>query len=316
MNLNKIYPKSLQKGDKIAFISPAGAVSYQEKFEKAQRFFENLGYPVVIMPNAQKIDGYLAGSDEGRLDDLMKAFADKSISAIITNRGGYGCSRLLDKIDYDVIKNNPKIFVGYSDITALHCAFYKYAGLITFHGAFSLSDFGCDQVDEYTKTSFFDALEGRILNKPLVNKFEYTSIVDGEVQSPLCGGNLTVLCSLLQTPYFPDLDGRVLFLEDVAEPLYKIDRMLYQLELAGILGQIKGLLIGKFSGLGENQAEAEGYLFEMLKKLTLKYKIPVGYGFSASHEVPKATLPLNVEYYFNSSNGELVVTHQPYLLRH
>ncbi|MDD3593717.1 MAG: LD-carboxypeptidase [Candidatus Gastranaerophilales bacterium] len=316
MSLNKIYPKVLQKGDKIAFVSPAGSVSYQEKFEKAQAFFENAGYSVVIMPNSRKINGYLAGDDEDRLEDLMSAFSDTSINAIIANRGGYGCLRLLDKIDYNVIKNNPKIFVGYSDITALHCAFYKYAGLVTFHGAFSLDDFGCDEVDEYTKTSFFETLEGKNTNKPLENKFAYTSIVDAEVQAPLSGGNLTVLCSLLQTPYFPDLKGRVLFLEDVAEPLYKIDRMLYQLELAGILGQIKGLLIGKFSGLCENQTKAELLLFEMLEKLTSKYKIPAGYGFSAGHETSKATLPLNVEYYFNSLKGELKILEQPVLFGH
>ncbi|MDD3149892.1 MAG: LD-carboxypeptidase [Candidatus Gastranaerophilales bacterium] len=296
-------PLSLKKGDTIGVVSPAGAVkeNYQIQLKNAVNFFERKGYKIKIAPHAFDKSNYLAGKDENRLNDLMNFFVDEKIKAIMCTRGGYGTYRLLNKIDYEIIKNNPKIFIGYSDITALHCAFYKYANLQTFHGPLFLSDFGNEENDEYTVNNFFEILEGKIeYPYNYENPVEYTCINEGTVTGELFGGNLTVLTGLLGTPYFPNLKNKILLLEDVAEPCYKIDRMLTQLSLAGILKDIKGILFSQFTRMEDKEI-----LFPTLKNMAENLKIPVGYGFCASHDKTKATLPLNAKYYFNSSDFEL-----------
>lgn len=298
--MEKIRPQTLQKGDTIAIISPSGNVSYVEKFAVAERYFLQKGYKVKIFPNAQNHNDYLAGEDNERLDDLMNAFSDSSIKAILTTRGGYGALRILDKIDYEVIKNNPKIFCGYSDITAFHSAIYKKAGLVTFHSPFALFDFGVDEVDEYTQRNFFKNLSANNIKKPLENAFDYTSVKAGCTKGELIGGNLCTLLSLLGTGFEPDFEDKILYLEDVNEPLYKIDRMLSQMKLCGIFGKIKGLLVGKFSSA---QADFDLKVINLLRELD----IPCGYGFSATHELSKTTLPLNVEYEIDFGSGEIVI---------
>lgn len=298
--MTKIFPKPLKKGDTIAIISPSGYVSYPEKFDKAKKYFENEGYNVKIYPNAKNQKDYLAGTDEERLGDLIEAFENESINAILTSRGGYGALRILDKIDYEVIKNNPKIFCGYSDITAYHIAIYKKTGLVTFHAPFALFDFGADKIDKYTERNFFNILGENVLNLPLENVFEYTCINSGYVKGELLGGNLCTLVSLLGTPFEPDFQDKILFLEDVNEPLYKIDRMLSQLKLAGVFNKVKGLLVGKFSTIEEN-------FFLRAKNLLNELKVPCGYGFSASHELQKITLPLNVNYEINFDEGVICI---------
>ena len=302
-NMEKLKPKVLQKGDNIAIISPSGYVSYQEKFENAKKYFESKGYEVTVFPNAKNANNkhkYLAGEDSERLEDLQKAFEDKSIKAILTARGGYGALRLLDKIDYKMIQKNPKIFCGYSDITAYHCAIHKKTGLVTFHAPFALADFGSEQIDKFTEENFFNILTQNNINKPLHNAFEYLCIQKGTVQGELIGGNLCTINSLLGTGFEPNFENKILFIEDVNEPAYKIDRMLAQLKLCGVFKKIKGLLVGKFSNEEENYQEK---IIDILKEL----QIPCGYGFSATHELQKNTLPLNVKYEINFANGEILV---------
>ena len=295
--MEKLKPKALQKGDTIAIISPSGYVSYQEKFEKASEYFENLGYKVKIFPNAKKQNGYLAGSDEERLFDLEAAFFDREVKMIMTTRGGYGAARILDKIDYKAIKSNPKIFCGYSDITAFHSAIYKKTGLITFHAPFALSDFGNEVVDKYTEKNFFEMVCQNNLS-PIENAFPYTSINEGKITGKLIGGNLCVLASIIGSGFEPDFKNKILYIEDVNEPLYKIDRMLSQLRLNGVFKDISGLLVGGFSS---EEKDFKKKVIELLKELP----IPCGYGFSATHETPKATLPLNIKYEIDFAKGKL-----------
>ena len=295
--MKKIKPKALQKGDTIAIIAPSGYVSYQEKFEKAQEYFETKGFNVKIFPNAKNKNGYLAGTDEERLFDLEAAFLDPEVKMIMTARGGYGAARILNKIDYKIIKNNPKIFCGYSDITAFHCAIYKKTGLITFHSPFALADFGSEKVDKYTEENFWGRIIGNNLSS-LENAFEYTCINGGKVTGELVGGNLCVLASIIGSSYEPDFKNKILYIEDINEPLYKIDRMLSQLRLNGVFKNIKGLLAGKFSSEEEN---FDKKIAEFLKET----EIPCGYGFSAAHETQKATLPLNIRYEVDFKSGKI-----------
>ena len=295
--MEKLKPKALQKGDTIAIISPSGYVSYAEKFEKAKEYFENKGFNVKIFPNAKNKKSYLAGTDEERLFDLEAAFLDPDVKMIMTSRGGCGAARILDKIDYKIIKNNPKIFCGYSDITAFHSAIYKKTGLVTFHAPFALADFGGENVDKYTEECFWETI---LNNKktPVKNAFEYTCIKEGKITGELTGGNLCVLTSILGSGFEPDFKNKILYIEDVNEPLYKIDRMLSQLRLNGVFKKIKGLLVGKFS------CEEEGF-DKKVKNLLKEYDIPMGYGFSATHETQKATLPLNISYEVDFSAGKI-----------
>jgi muramoyltetrapeptide carboxypeptidase len=305
-----IKPKKLKKGDTIGIISPSGAVKEDKFFQPAIKYFENQGYKVKIAPHAADKKAYLAGSDKNRLSDLMNFFEDDSVNAILCTRGGYGIYRLLSDIDYEKIKANPKIFLGYSDITALLINILSRANLITFHGPLFLSDFGTDKVNKYTEKNFFDILAGNI-KLPFVyeNPIDYRCIKLGETKGELIAGNLAVLAGLLGTPFFPDVAGKILLLEDVGEPLYKIDRMLMQLKLAGIFDKISGLLFGEFTSVVKSDSPEVNKLdpFDVVCELTSDLKIPVGYGFPVSHGYTKATLPLGVKYNFNSQNCNLVL---------
>lgn len=300
------YPKKLCPGDTIGIISPAGVVKDDCFWSSTVNFFENYGYKVKIAANAINKNGYLAGKDEERLYDLNEFWEDDEIKAIICSRGGYGCHRLLDKIDYEKMTFNPKIFIGYSDITALLSAFLTHSKITVFHGPLALSDFGCEDTDEYTITNFFNILEGKAkLPFTYQNPLNYQCIKEGTSEGELIGGNLTVLSALLGTPYFPEVKGKILFLEDIAEPVYKIDRMISQLKLAGVFEEISGLLFSEFTLIPDS--DDENLLINTIKYLSKDFDFPIGYGFPSGHGKVKATLPLGIRYSFSSLHGNLTI---------
>jgi len=316
-----ILPEKLKKGDTIGIISPAGAVKEENLWESTIKYFENKDYKVKIAPHSCDKNAYLAGKDEDRLSDLINFFTDKEIKAILCSRGGYGTFRLLEKIDWEIIRNNPKIFVGYSDITALLNNFVEKSGIVSFHGPLALSDFGVKEKNKYTEENFWNILEGKVkIPYSFENPIKYECIIAGKTQGVLMGGNLVVLCGLLGTPYFPDLTGKILLLEDIGEPLYKIDRMLMQLKLAGVFKKVSGILFGEFTAIAESDtlsfsaSEASVRICQnkltpanIIKELTDGLNIPVGYGFTASHSTQKATLPLGVKYNFDSADFKLEI---------
>jgi len=305
-----IFPKKLQKGDTIGIISPAGAVKDKNLLESAKNYFKNKGYKVKIAPHAGDKNAYLAGKDEDRLSDLINFFKDDEIKAIICSRGGYGTFRLLEKIDWEIIRNNPKIFVGYSDITALLNNFVEKSGMIAFHGPLAVSDFGGGEIDNYTEKIFWEILEGKVeIPYSFENPLNYECIISGKTQGELMGGNLAVLLGLLGTPYFPDFSGKILLLEDIDEPLYKIDRMLMQLKLAGVFKKVSGILFAEFTSIVEPKQTDINKLtpIDIIKEHIEGLNIPVGYGFSASHNSKKATLPLGTKYNFDSTNFKLEI---------
>lgn len=302
-----ILAKKLNKGDTIGIISPAGAVKDIPMLEDAIKYFENKGYKVKLSPHICDKNTYLAGRDEDRLSDLMGFFADAEVKAILCSRGGYGTFRLLQNIDWDVIKHNPKIFVGYSDITAMLNNFVEKSGMVCFHGPLAVSDFGKEELNGYTEENFWEILTGEAkIPFSYENPVNYECITAGQTEGTLMGGNLTLLCGLLGTPYFPDLKNKILLLEDVEEPLYKIDRMLMQLKLAGVFEQVSGFLFGEFTSIPESQHK-DLTPVDIIKELAHGFKIPIGYGFPASHAEAKATLPLGVKYGFDSENFRLEI---------
>ena len=261
--MNLIKPPLLKEGDTIGILATSGSMDDDTNLKRAIKFFENRGYKVKLSDNLYSKNRYLAGSDEERLDALHKMFADKSVNAIIALRGGYGAIRLINKINYDLIRQNPKIFCGYSDITALNAMFLKRAGLVTFSGPMILSDFGQENLCEYTINKFFETVsEGR---------FDY----DGT----FWGGNLSTLVSLCGQDFIPNFEF-TMFLEDLNEPPYKIDKMVTQLfNIEKIRKNTKAIAIGDFLGIDDID-----YIFEDLN-------LPLIKNFPASHSDKKATIP-------------------------
>ncbi len=250
-----IKPPRLKKGDLISIVSPASTPKDASKVHSAVRYFESLGYRVSISKNVFNVNGYLAGTDGERAEDLNQAFADKNVKAIICSRGGYGTPRILDRIDYNLIKRDPKILVGYSDITALQLAVFRKTKLVTFSGPMMAVEFG-DNIDPFTEEMFFKMVTSRVKVGPLKNHKNFKISFKGKkmVQGRLLGGNLSLITSILGTGYIPSFSKSILLIEEVSEEPYSIDRMLTQLRLAGILRKASAFAVGQFVDCVEEQA--------------------------------------------------------------
>jgi muramoyltetrapeptide carboxypeptidase len=303
-----IKPAALKPGDTIAIISPA-APSDASDFEKGLALLKAAGYSVKLMPSAQKRHGFLAARDEERLADFHAAFADKEVKAILCARGGYGCMRLLAEMDFELIAKNPKIFIGFSDITSLLNPFYQRLGLVGFYGPMLTSNLIHDEVD--SQKELFSMVSGS-LEFPYVvpNHDPYYVIQAGSAEGPLIGGNLSLLTSLCGTPYQPDAKGHILFIEDWKEKRYSLDRQFQQLKLAGFFEGIKGLILADFSEIEEDESQT---LPEFLKQvvLDLKLDVPAGYGFSVGHGEQTGTLPFGISARFDASTGQLTLLESP-----
>ncbi len=261
------------------------------------------GHELRIFPGVYEKSDYLAGSDEVRLNDLHTAFADPEVKAIICLRGGYGTPRLLDRIDFELLKRNPKPFVGYSDITALHLAISRYAGFVTFHGPLLNADLLGDK-EPPTVTSFFSLLRGQLkagsaLSHPAA--YPLTTVEPGIAHGRLLGGNLSMIAATMGTPYQIDAEGVILFIEDVNEPLYRIDRLLTQLRLAGTLHQLRGVLVGDVAGV---DVEA---LNRLLEQTFAPLRIPVLSGWRSGHCDPNLTLPMGALVTLDAGEKRLVL---------
>ena len=260
--MNLIKPNLLKTGDTIGILAPSGAMGDDTNLKRAIIFFENKGFKIKLSDNIYSKKNYLAGSDEERLKELHNMFEDDEVNAIICLRGGYGAIRIINDINYDLIRNNPKIFCGYSDITALNTMFLKKAGLKSYSGPMILSDFGQENLCEYTISKFFDAV--------MQDKFDF--------EGTFWGGNLSTLVSLCGLDFIPDFKF-ILFLEDLNEPKYKIDKMVTQLfNIEKIRKNTTSIAIGDFLGV-----EDFDYIFEDLH-------IPIIKNFPVSHSEKKATI--------------------------
>jgi muramoyltetrapeptide carboxypeptidase len=278
-------PKRLKIGDTIGVIAPASPVYDVESLLEGVKVMEDLGYNVVLGRSCSLKHGYLSGEDLNRAEDIENFFANKEINAIICLRGGYGSSRILDKINYSIIKNNPKILVGYSDITALHSSFYRKCGLITFHGPMVASDLS--EKDDFTICNMMDCLQGNLMEK----KFRLTPINYGNFEGKIIGGNLSIVCSLIGTEYEVNLNNKILFLEDVGEEPYSIDRMLHHLKHSGVFKKVKGVILGQFTNCTPQDPLKSLSLEYVLNEFFLKIDIPVYMDFPAGHDKKKITFP-------------------------
>ncbi len=281
--MNIIEPNKLHPGDTIAVIAPCGCIDI-EKIYQAKKYFENFGYKVKLGSNVEKQERYLAGTDIERLEDLHNAFSDKEVNAIICARGGYGAIRLINKIDYNLIRNNPKIFCGFSDVTALSMMILKHAGLITYSAPMAQSDFAADEVDEFTKNSFFNTMTSENFEIRPENILIYKS---GEAQGILFGGNLSTTASLCGVDFVPE-EKFIFFAEDLNEPAYKIDRYFTQLlNMENFRKNLGAILLGDFLDVDNPQ-----YLDEFFKELAQKLEIPIIAGYPFTHDTSKTTVPI------------------------
>lgn len=305
-------PRALQKGDTIGIISPAGAIFESEPYEIAKETFEAMGLQVKFGNFTRSRYGHLAGTDEERADELMKMFRDKEVKAIIALRGGAGSSRILDKLDYTTIKKNPKIFIGYSDITALHLAIYKKAGLVTYHGPVAVSTWNPFAYTHLKKLLF--EREAMLYENPSGKGEELAqttnrirTITQGTARGELLGGNLSVLTSLMGTEYFPEKwDNKILYLEDIGEKIYAVDRMMSQLKLGGVLDQLNGFVFGKCSDCNPG---GSGYGSLTLEEVIDHYVRPLGIpafsGAMIGHIDDNVTIPNGISAEIDADKGTI-----------
>lgn len=301
--MKAIKPKKLQKGDLIGIISPASSVDDPSRLENGVKYIERMGYSVIVGKNVGKFNGYLAGSDRERLDDLHSMFSDKKVKAVFCLRGGYGAARLLDKIDYKLIRNHPKIFTGYSDISALQLAMFYKTGLITFAGPMTGVDF-YEDVSSFTEEMFWTLLTsskkfGRIKNP---DDEHILSLNTSSANGRIVGGNLSVIAGLIGTPYFPELKDKILLIEETGEMPYRIDRMFNQMRLSGMFKGIRGVVIGSFRECNELDPNKKTLtLGEVITDYLSPLKIPVVYNFRHGHLKDNITVPVGANIRINAS---------------
>lgn len=280
--------KKLNFGDTIGIICPASG-DEDKKISSKIEYLKSLGFNVKIGSHVYDKYGYLAGQDKDRALDLMSAFQDPTIHAIMCYRGGYGTMRMLPYIDFNILKNNPKIFIGYSDITTLLNYMYQKNNLITFHGPMVGSD-----LNHFTLDSLLNVLMNGdkpfYLENPanIQLKFHGSKSISGII----VGGNLSLICATLGTPYEIDFKDKILFIEEIDEEPYLIDRMLCQLTLSNKLQQCAGFILGQFKDCSSEKGLS---LEEVLNHYIFSLNKPVIYNFMCGHDTPKLTIPIGAK---------------------
>ncbi len=308
-----IKPPRLKQGDTIGVIAPASAPQEANMIDKGKAALEKMGYRVVLGKFCREKVGFLAGTDRQRLADLHAMFQNPRINAIFCLRGGYGTARLLRNIDFRLIRRNPKIFVGFSDITALHLAFLKKANLVSFHGPMVTANLIKKKSPPYTRNSLF-----RILSEPEPfgsiragsDVRRAITIRKGKAQGALTGGNLSIIVTSLGTPYEIVTRGKIVFIEDIDEAPYRMDRQLTHLINAGKLRDAKGIVVGKCAGCDVKRKRGAPYtqgLEDVIRDRLYPLKIPVLMNMPFGHVDYLCTLPLGVRATLNATKGDLII---------
>jgi len=305
-------PKALKPGDTIGLIGASSATP-PESLLPAIEAVENLGYKVVVGDSCRERHGYLAGSDALRANDVNRMFSDSSIDGIFCIRGGYGATKILPYLDYEMIKKYPKVFAGYSDVTALHIAFNQICEFVTYHTPMPSTEFIKPEMDEYTWISFKESVTlTEEANYLLTNppNHEMTTLVSGTATGPIIGGNLTLVTASLGTPYEIDTKGKILFLEDIDEYERSIDRMLTQLKLAGKLDDAAGLVLGAWTNCGPQNPKRQEQslrLQTIFEEILVPLNKPILQDVVCGHCLPTMSLPLGRTVTINTDTKSIKV---------
>lgn len=327
-----LHPPALQPGDTVAIVAPAGPLADIAPLLDLQRTWEEAGYRVLIParlipadPDATPHPGspasfqplYLSGSDEERAEELNAALRNPEVRAILAARGGYGLSRILDRIDYGALRDDPKIIAGYSDLTALHLAIAKKARLVSFHApnASELSRFDGGAYDfsrqVFQRMIFANQAPLEVGQPwPVPPLWQLDSLNSGRAQGRLLGGNLSLICATLGTPYAIDPENAILFLEDVGESAYRVDRMLAQLRLAGLLDRVSGVVVGQFTVADPAETIR---IDQIIRQYLQQIRVPVLLNFPAGHTPHNVTLPHGAMVEIDAESAELKLLELPVL---
>lgn len=290
-----VLPRRLSSGDTVAVIAPSSPFD-REKFQKGVAVLSEIGLCPLWKDDIFASQGYLAGSDDHRARLLHDCFADPGVKGIFCARGGYGALRLLERLDWEIVAANPKVFVGYSDVSVLLNVFYARCGFVTFHGPMMAS------LGEATPPTRLALMEALFSDAPLtVIARKQATLWSGRSEGIVSGGNLATLCHLLGTPYQPDFEGHILFLEDIGEPPYRIDRMLTQMRLAGCFQGVTGLALGSFKDCGPLER-----IYRLVEDIFADFSIPVLAGFDAGHGEPNLVIPFGIRATLDADGGRLI----------
>ena len=304
-------PPRLRPGDIVGLIEPAGFTDDEFDLRLVEENVRAMGLVPKAAPHLLQRYGYLAGKDEARAADVNAFYADEAVRAVFAVRGGWGCARILPHLDFDLIRANPKLLVGFSDITALHLAFAARAGFATIHGPNAASSWGELSWNSFRELAFEagtplyrnpEATDDRLVQ----TRWRTRTLRPGKASGRLLGGNLTVLAALAGTPYLPDFDGAILFLEDVAEAEYRIDRMLTQLALAGILRRVAGVIFGQCTDCRASMPSYGGFtLSQVLKQHLEPLGVPAFQGALIGHVANQFSLPVGIRAEMDAEAGTI-----------
>ncbi len=310
-----LKPERLEFGDTVGLIAPASPPPDPQAVDRAVAALEQFGFRPKLGKNVRARHGFLAGGDRERAADLMAMFTDKKVQAIVCLRGGYGAARLLDRLDYEIIRRHPKILSGYSDLTSLHFALAKKINLISIHAPMWNSELSNPKTPEFTRRSFFrTVMEAAPAGSICADYTAKTvSVIRGGIaEGRLIGGNLSLICASLGTPFQPSFKGKILFFEDVGEKPYRLDRMLTQLLNAGILQQVAGVAVGVNKDCDDPAAKPDGEYrqsaADVMKERLASLRVPVVTGLPFGHVDFNATLPCGARALLDGKNGDLILT--------
>ncbi len=296
-----VFPPPIKIGDTIGLVAPAGPIVNKDNFSAGISLLEKKGFRVKYNPTLLYKKGYLAGSDQERADEFNRLWSDPEVKGLVAARGGYGSMRLLDLIDMKQIRQNPKILVGFSDLTVLLAAIHKNTGLVTYHGPVLTT---LASIDKQSLASFFKVLTGK--SEDLIKPAGVKILKKGRAKGILLGGNLTTLVHMIGTTYEIPWNKSILFIEDIGESPYRLDRLITHLSKARRLQKIKGVILGTFCNDARKEDKSmQQTIHHRIVELLAGYDIPVWANFPVGHGRRNLTLPLGVEVELDSSAGRL-----------
>lgn len=312
-----IKPRALKAGDTVGLITPSSYIFNTWRLEEAvARLDSALGLKSKLGRSVKARHGYMAGTEAERLEDLHAMFRDPAVAAVFCLEGGYGTERLLDRIDYDLIRKNPKILLGYSDITGLHLAVTKKSGVVTFHGPVAAGSIPRWTMERLKKALFAAEPIGELTNPPEEDpswpQFPLHTVAAGTARGPIAGGNLTLISTTMGTPYEIETRGKILFLEDTGEAPYRVDRMLTQLKLAGKLQEAAGIVWGTCTDCSpifpRSSYEINLSLSDLVDEILGGLGVPVLAGLVFGHTRERSTIPIGVECELDAGAKKVMIT--------
>lgn len=310
-----IKPNMIKPGDTVGLITPGTAVTDPDDLAKVKEILDFLGLKYKLGVNVKSGTGYKSRSISERVNDIHSFFEDPDVKGVFCIRGGYGSIQILDYIDYKMIRENPKVFLGYSDITALHLAINKFSGLITFHGPVMVSSFTEFTMNSLKQAIMNNQIIGKVSNPQTIANFRKVhpirTIKSGIAEGKLIGGNLSLITSLMGTKYEINTKDSILFIEDVGEEPYRLDRMLSQLKIAGKFRDAKGIIIGECAGCNFdklNSSRVWDYtLGEILDQTFSDLEIPILFGLTIGHTADQITLPIGLNAILDADEGSIMI---------